>query len=210
MSALPIKKSTRRSPKVRSEAATLRLAVFPRANFLTDVMIVTLGAALIALSAQIVFPLPFTPVPITGQTLAVLLVGASMGSVRGGAAALLYLVVGVIGAPIFADGGHGWEKIIGASGGFLIAFPITAALTGWLAERRWDRNLLTSTTAMLLGSAIIYTIGLVWLSATLGTGLQKTLTLGFYPFVIGDILKLLIAALLLPSAWQLVQRFSKN
>jgi len=186
------------------DATTLRWAAFPRAGLLTDAVLVALGAALISVAAQVSIPLPFTPVPITGQTFAVLLVGASLGTIRGGAAGSLYLVVGLTGVPVYADGQGGWDIVSGASGGYLIAFPIAAAMSGWLAERRWDRRFSSAVGAMLTGNALIYLIGLPWLAVVLDTSLERTLELGFYPFVIGDMIKLYLAAALLPTAWRLV------
>jgi biotin transport system substrate-specific component len=187
---------------VTTDATTLRYAAFPRAGLLTDVGLVVLGAALIAAAAQVSIPLGFTPVPVTGQTFAVLLVGSALGTVRGGASASLYLLVGLLGVPIYADGQGGWDIVAGASGGYLIAFPLAAALTGWLAERGWDRRFSSSIGAMLTGNVLIYAIGLPWLALELNTGLERTLELGFYPFVIGDTIKLYLAAALLPTAWR--------
>jgi biotin transport system substrate-specific component len=179
----------------------------PRTNVVTEALIITMGAALIALSAQIAIPLPFTPVPVTLQPLAVLLVGASMGSWRGAASAVLYIAVGMLGLPVYAEGHQGLQYVVGATGGFLIAFPIAAAVTGWLSERwHWDRGIVKAAGAMLVGSAVIYVIGLTWLSGNLGTGFEKTLELGFFPFVLGDICKVIIAALALPGAWKIVQK----
>jgi biotin transport system substrate-specific component len=192
---------------VRSDAATLRLALVPRTDLLTDAVLVALGAGLIAASAQISIPLPFTPVPITGQTFSVLLVGASLGTVRGGASALLYVLVGIAGAPVYASGHHGWEIVTGASGGYLVSYPFVAALTGWLAERKWDRRFSSAVGAMLTGNVVIYLFGLPWLAVVLGTGLEKTLEQGLYPFVPGDTLKLYLAAALLPAAWKAVRRY---
>ena len=185
-------------------ATTLRWAAFPRSGLATDVALVALGAGLIAAAAQVSIPLPFTPVPVTGQTFAVLLVGSALGTVRGGASGSLYLLVGLAGAPVYADGTHGWEVVSGATGGYLIAFPLAAALTGWLAEQRWDRRFSSAVGAMLTGNVLIYAIGLPWLALELGTGLERTLELGFYPFVIGDMIKLYLAAALLPTAWRLI------
>lgn len=187
------------------EAATLRLAILPRVGLLTDVVLVAAGAALIAASAQLSVPLPFTPVPITGQTFSVLLVGASLGSLRGGSSALLYVLVGIAGAPVYADGAHGWSVVTGASGGYLVGFVVAAALTGRLAEQRWDRRFSSALGAILTGNVVIYLVGLPWLAVVLGTGLDKTLEYGLYPFVPGDALKLYLAAMLLPSAWRLVE-----
>jgi biotin transport system substrate-specific component len=190
---------------MRSDAATLRLALLPRAGLLADAVLIAAGAGLISLCAQISIKLPFTPVPITGQTFAVLLVGASLGSARGGASGLLYVLIGIAGAPVYADGHHGWAVITGASGGYLVAFPVASALTGWLAEQRWDRRFSSAVGLMLTGNVVIYLIGLPWLAVVLNTGLEKTLELGLYPFVPGDTFKLYLAAALLPSAWRAVR-----
>jgi biotin transport system substrate-specific component len=189
-----------------SNAATLRLAALPRTGLLTDAALVTLGAGLIAASAQISIPLPFTPVPITGQTFAVLLVGASLGTVRGASSALLYVLAGIAGAPIYADGAHGWAQITGATGGYLVGFVVAAALTGRLAEQRWDRRFSSALGAILTGNVLIFTVGLVWLAVVLDTNLEKTLELGLYPFIPGEILKLYLAAALLPAAWRFVKK----
>jgi biotin transport system substrate-specific component len=191
---------------MRPEAATLRLAVLPRTGLLADVLLVVAGAGLIAASAQLTIPLPFTPVPITGQTFSVLLVGASLGTVRGGSSASLYVLAGIAGAPVYADAHAGWDVIVGASGGYLVSYPIVAALTGWLAERRWDRRFSSAIGAMLTGNVLIYLFGLPWLAVVLDTGLERTLELGLYPFIPGDTLKLYLAAALLPTAWRVVER----
>lgn len=191
---------------MRPEAATLRLAVLPRTGLLADVLLVVAGAGLIAASAQFSIPLPFTPVPITGQTFSVLLVGASLGTVRGGSSAMLYVLAGVAGAPVYADAHSGWDVIVGASGGYLVSYPLVAALTGWLAEQRWDRRLSSAIGAMLTGNVLIYLVGLPWLAVVLDTNLERTLELGLYPFIPGDTLKLYLAAVLLPTAWRLVER----
>jgi biotin transport system substrate-specific component len=189
---------------MRSDAATLRLAALPETGFMNEVVLVGLGAALLAVSAQVSIALPFTPVPITGQTFAVLLVGASLGSARGAASALLYVLVGIAGAPVYAHGASGIAVITGASGGYLISYPFASALTGRLAERRWDRRFSSAIGAMLTGNLLIYLVGLPWLAVVLGTGLEKTLELGLYPFVPGDTFKLYLAAALLPAAWRIV------
>ena len=191
---------------MRSQAATLRLAALPDAGAATDVVLICLGAGLLAGSAQIAIRLPFTPVPLTGQTFAVLLLGASLGTLRGGASALLYVLLGVAGAPVYAHGSQGWAVITGASGGYLVSYPFASALTGWLSERRWDRRFSSAIGAMLTGNVLIYLFGLPWLAVVLHTGLEKTLELGLYPFVPGDTFKLYLAAALLPAAWRTVGR----
>ncbi len=178
----------------------------PHLDVVTDVLFVVAGAALVAGAAQISIALPFTPVPITGQTFAVLLVGAALGMVRGCASLLLYLVVGIAGAPIYAHHAHGGAVVTSASGGYLVGFVLAAAITGFLAENRWDRRFSSSISLMLTGNVIIYLVGLPWLAVVLNTGLEKTLELGLYPFVPGDIFKLYLAAVLLPTAWKVTGR----
>ena len=191
---------------MRPDAATLRLAVFPRSGVLADVLLVVAGAALVALAAQVEFHLPFTPVPITGQTFAVLLVGASLGAVRGVASLALYLAVGLLGAPVYAGGEGGWEWMRGATGGYLVGFLVAASVTGWLAEQRWDRRFSSAVAALLTGNVVIYLFGLPWLARVADAGFERTLELGLYPFVVGDVLKLYLAGVLLPGAWRLVER----
>jgi biotin transport system substrate-specific component len=188
------------------QAATLRLAVFPRSGLLVDVLLVVAGAGLVALCAQVEIPLGFTPVPISGQTFAVLLVGASLGPLLGASSLLLYFCVGLIGAPVYSGGDGGWEIVHGATGGYLVGFIAAAVLTGWLAQRRWDRHFNSAVAAMLSGSVVIYLFGLPWLAKEIGTGLEGTLEAGLYPFVIGDLIKLYLAGMLLPGAWKLVKR----
>ena len=188
------------------DAATLRLAVFPRPSLLVDALLVAGGAGLVALAAQVEIHLGFTPVPITGQTFSVLLVGAALGSVRGFLALALYFVVGMIGGPVYAGGEGGWEWVTGATGGYLIGFMVAAALTGFLAERHWDRRFGSALGLMLIGNVVIYLFGLPWLAAKIDTGFDGTLEAGLYPFVFGDLLKLLLAAAALPGAWKLVER----
>ena len=187
----------------QTSAGTLRLAVLPRAGLLADSVLIVAGAGLMAASAQFAFKLPFTPVPITGQTFSVLLVGAALGTVRGGASGLLYVLAGLV-MPVYASGGEGWDVITGASGGYLVSYPFVSALTGRLAEQRWDRRFSSAVGAMLTGNVVIYLFGLPWLAVVLNTNLEKTLELGLYPFVPGDTFKLYLAALALPGAWKLV------
>jgi len=187
----------------QTSAPTLRLAVLPRAGLLADAALIAGGAGLMAASAQFAFKLPFTPVPITGQTFSVLLVGAALGTVRGGASALLYVLAGLM-LPVYASGGEGWDVITSASGGYLVSYPVVSALTGRLAEQQWDRRFSSAVGAMLTGNVVIYLFGLPWLAVVLNTNLEKTLELGLYPFVPGDTFKLYLAAAALPGAWKLV------
>jgi biotin transport system substrate-specific component len=192
-----------------ADRRTLRLAVWPRPRLLAHLALVAGGASLIAIAAQISFRLPFTPVPITGQTFAVLLVGASYGTVLGGTSALLYVALGIAGAPVYAHGGSGWAVITSASGGYLASFPLVSALTGFFAELNWDRRFSSAVGAMLTGNTLVYLVGLPWLAVVLHTNFEKTLELGLYPFVPGDLLKVYLAAAALPAAWALVARLRR-
>ena len=191
---------------MRPDAATLRWALLPGGGLLTDVLLVAGGAGFVALAAQVSIDLPFTPVPITGQTFAVVLVGAGLGAVLGLASLGLYLFVGALGAPVYADGMHGWDVLTGPTGGYIVGFVLAAGLTGYLAQRRWDRRFSSAVAAMLTGNVVIYLVGLPWLAEQIDAGLEGTLEAGLYPFVVGDLLKLYLAGALLPAAWGLVGR----
>jgi len=191
---------------MRPDAATLRWAVLPGGGLLADVLLVAGGAGFVALAAQVSIALPFTPVPITGQTFAVLLVGAGLGAVLGLASLGLYLFVGALGAPVYAEGNHGWDVLTGPTGGYIVGFVLAAGLTGYLAQRRWDRRFSSAVAAMLTGNVVIYLVGLPWLAEQIDAGLEGTLEAGLYPFVVGDLLKLYLAGALLPAAWALVGR----
>ncbi len=187
--------------------ATLRLATIPRTGILSDALLILGGALFLALCAQISFALPFTPVPLTLQTFGVLLIGASYGAVRGGLTAALYVLMGLVGLPVFAGRTHGLDVVIGATGGYLIGFIVAAVVVGALAQRKWDRRFSSAVAAMLTGTVIIYVCGLVWLKQNQGLDLATTFEYGLYPFVPGDLLKLYLAGALLPGAWRLVSRF---
>jgi biotin transport system substrate-specific component len=191
---------------MRPDAATLRWAILPGGGLLADVLLVVGGAGFVALAAQVSIALPFTPVPITGQTFAVVLVGAGLGAVLGLASLGLYLFVGALGAPVYADGRHGWDVLTGPTGGYIVGFVLAAGLTGYLAQRRWDRRFSSAVAAMLTGNVVIYLVGLPWLAEQIDAGLEGTLEAGLYPFVVGDLLKLYLAGALLPAAWALVGR----
>lgn len=164
------------------------------------------GSLVIAALAQLVVRLPFTPVPISGQTLGVLLVGTAFGWLLGGLTLLLYLGEIAIGLPFAAEGKGGLEvlTLATASGGYIWGFLAAAILMGWLAGRGWDRNIRSSISVMLLGHIVIYAFGISWLMASIDVGLEGALVLGLAPFVIGDTIKLLLAAGALPLAWRLV------
>jgi biotin transport system substrate-specific component len=186
-------------------ATSIRATVFPRATPAVDVALAFGGAALIALAAQISIPLPFTPVPITGQTLAVALAAASLGLWTGAAASVLYVAAGIVGLPVYADGGSGWHAVSGATGGYLVGFIACALLVGWCGDRGWTASFSSTVGAMLLGETVIYVCGVLWLHHALHTPLEKTLELGLYPFVIGDLLKVYGAAAVLPPTHRWVR-----
>jgi biotin transport system substrate-specific component len=194
---------------MNDQAATLRLAVLPRSGLLVDAVLALGGAAFVGLAAQVSFHLGFTPVPITGQTFAVLLVGAAYGSMLGAASLSLYVLLGLAGVPWYSEQKHGWEVFSGATGGYIAGFVVAAFVTGWLAERGWDKRLSSSISVMLTGSVVIYACGVIWLHHSIGVSWSTTLVDGLYPFVPGDIVKLYLAAAALPAAWTLVRRVRK-
>jgi biotin transport system substrate-specific component len=187
-------------------ASPLTLAdLLPRTRLRTVGLVVGF-ALLTAAAAQLQVALPFTPVPVTGQTFAVLLTGAALGWRLGAASQLLYVTLGAVGLPFYAGGERGWEVATGATGGYLVGFVLAAALVGALAERRQDRTLLTAVPAMLAGTAVIYLCGVAWLAHVLSVDATEAMELGLVPFVIGDALKLLLAGALLPAAWRIARR----
>lgn len=185
----------------------LATRVFPARSLPLDAFLVLGGSAVVALFAQISIPLWFTPVPITGQTLAVLLVGASLGSRRGALALVLYLLEGGAGLPFFAAGTSGWPVVAGPTGGYLVGFILAAYAVGWLAERGWDRGFLRAAPAMLVGNLAIYILGLPWLAKFVGA--SDVFAKGLLPFIPGDLIKLALAAGLLPSVWVLLRTLGR-
>ncbi|HUY48921.1 MAG TPA: biotin transporter BioY [Streptosporangiaceae bacterium] len=189
-----------------SDAAALRrrpplvLADLLPGSLVRDTVLVVGAAAFVGVLAQISIHLSFTPVPITGQTLGVLLAGTALGWRRAGAAMILYAVAGLAGVPWFAGHTSGY---VGASFGYIVGFIAAAVLCGYLAERGADRSVLRSVPAMLAAEIVIYAIGLTWLAIDLHLGASATIQDGFTPFVAGDAIKAAIAAGLLPGAWWL-------
>jgi biotin transport system substrate-specific component len=177
-----------------------------RSRLAVDAGLVVGGSLVIAGLAQVAVPLPFTPVPITLQTLGVLLIGTAYGWLRGGLSLTLYLAWIAVGLPFAAEGEGGLARLTLAtpSGGYLWGFLLAAVLMGWLANRGWDRSVWTAALVMLAGSALIYLVGVPWLAAALDVPLGRAVALGLTPFVIGDAIKLAVAAGLLPAAWKLV------
>ena len=182
-------------------ASTFYTRTFPRTAFwLRDMILIVLGALFVAALAQVKVPLPFTPVPLTGQTFAVLLIGATLGSARGAASMALYIVLGTLGMPVFAGGASGLTYLTGATLGYLVGFVIAAYVIGLLAERGLERSVRTSLLPFLLGTIIIYACGVAWLAIVLGS-LGQAFMAGVVPFLIGDAIKLVVAAVVLPAAW---------
>lgn len=170
-----------------------------------DAVLVLAGAALLAASAQVAIPLPFTPVPITGQTFAVMLVGSAYGVRRALAAMALYLVVGFAGAPVFSLGRTGSEMLAAPSFGYIVGMALALVLLGRLAERAWDRRLRTAVGQMVLGNLVIYAVGVPWLAVAAGFGARTAVEKGLLPFLVGDGIKIALAAGLLPAAWLLAR-----
>ncbi|MBC7462952.1 MAG: biotin transporter BioY [Actinobacteria bacterium] len=189
-----------------SATTTLRAAVFPRTSAITNIVAVVGGAALLSILAQIAFPIPGSPVPVTGQTLGVLLIGASYGARLGLATFLTYLLVGIAGAPVFADGASGLSRLTGPTGGYLVGMLVATYLVGALAGRRWDQRLRTALPAMLLGNVVIFGFGMFWLHHYTGKSWSWTVSAGLTPFIIGEILKIAIAGTSLPLVWRFVQK----
>ena len=164
---------------------------------LYDTTLVLGSSILIALSAQVALPVPLSPVPVTGQTFAVLFLGALLGGVRGASAVLAYLAEGLAGFPVFTGGGAGIAHLAGPTGGYLVGFVGAAYLTGSLAERGWNARVVSVVAAMALGSVVIYAFGATWLAAFVGA--DRALALGVLPFLVGDALKIGLAAAALPA-----------
>ena len=185
-----------------AQAVWPRRTTNPTAAWGRDVLLAVAFSLLTALSARLSVHLPFTPVPITGQTFAVLLTGALLGPRLAFQAMALYLIEGAAGLPVFQGGTFGLAELSGPTGGYLISYPFAAALVGWLATRGWDRKPATTLLAMLLGSGVIYAFGVGWLTHFLGT--RAAFFGGMVPFLPGDAVKALLAAGLLPLGWRLI------
>jgi len=191
---------------------TIADRVLPRA-LTTDLVLVAAGAALVAVAAQLYVPM--WPVPISGQTFAVLLVGTTLGASRGALSMVLYAILGLVGLPVYTDGSAGLAVLTGTTGGYIVGFVAAAAVSGWLAQRRWDRRVLGTIATFAAGTVTIYAFGLPWLAIVLGSlgvpdVLGATVAGGLLPFVVGDALKALLAAGLLPFAWKALRRTDRR
>jgi biotin transport system substrate-specific component len=184
---------------------TLAGVVLPRSKAMTAVLMVAF-ALITAAAAQFTIPLPGTPVPITGQTFAVVLAGAALGSRAGAGSQAIYWAMGAAGLPFYAEASGGWAVATGATAGYLLGFVAAAWVVGFLAERGQDRRVWSAIPAFLAGNAVIYAFGVTWLMVSVDAiaTMSEALTAGFTPFVIGDLVKILVAGVALPVAWRIV------
>ncbi len=189
-----------------SSATSLRSSLMPRTTALANAVLVVSGVFALAILAQIAIPVPGSPVPVTGQTLGVLLIGTAYGSTLGVTTFALYLLAGIAGAPIFANNGFGIDRVIGATGGYLIGMLVATYVVGQLARLRLDQKFLTALPSMLIGTVITFSFGLVWLQQYTGKDWAWTINAGLTPFIVGEVLKIAIAGTSLPIIWRLVNR----
>ena len=168
-----------------------------------QLVLVLAGSMLLAASAQFKMVIPFSPVPVTGQTLVILMIGLAYGSRLGAVTVLAYIFAGLRGLPVFAGGTSGWVVMAGPSGGYLVGFLAAVFVMGLLAERGMGRNILSTALAMLAGNMVIYLFGYAWLASLIGPG--KAFVFGVQPFLWGDAIKLGVAAWLMPFAWRAVK-----
>ncbi len=169
---------------------------------------------LTVIAAQVSLPLPFTPVPVTLQPMVVLVGAMALGARLAMASQVSYLLLGICGLPVFAAAPalpQGFARLVGPTGGYLMAYPLAACVAGWLAERGFDRRYLTSVTAMTVGLAIVFAGGVLWLGVFMpgSQGLAPALAAGLYPFVLGDLVKLILAAAVMPRLWILMGRYCR-
>lgn len=191
-------------------SGSLRTAVFPRTTALTEALFVVGGIGFISLLAQISLPVPGSPVPVTGQTLAVLLIGTTYGARLGLITFASYLLAGIAGAPIFApsatSANHGIERLTGATGGYLVGMALASYLSGALAQKKFDQKFSTVIPTMVLSNVAIFTFGLLWLQHVTAQSWSWTFAHGFTPFIAGEALKIAIASTSLPVVWRFVNR----
>jgi biotin transport system substrate-specific component len=192
-----------------AKAETLVGALAAPLDWARTVALVVAFSLFVALAAQVAVPLPWTPVPVTAQTFAVLLTGALLGSRLGALALFAYLAEGLAGLPFFHGGVGGPAALFGPTGGYLVAFPLAAFVTGYLAERGWDRRFATAVAAMALGSLVILAGGWAWLALSLNSA-GRAFTAGVLPFLVGDVIKVALAAAALPAGWAILRRTSSR
>ena len=187
-------------------ATSLRTSLIPRSTALSNAVLVVSGVLGLAALAQIAIPVPGSPVPVTGQTLGVLILGTAYGSTLGVTTFAIYILAGVAGAPVFANSGHGLDRIVGATGGYLIGMLVATFVLGQLARFRLDQNFLTALPSMLIGTITTFAFGLVWLHQYTGQSWDWTIKAGLTPFIVGEVLKIAIAGTSLPVVWRVLKR----
>ena len=187
-------------------ATSLRTSLIPRSTALSNAVLVVSGVLGLAALAQIAIPVPGSPVPVTGQTLGVLILGTAYGSTLGVTTFAIYILAGVAGAPVFANSGHGLDRIVGATGGYLIGMLVATFVLGQLARFRLDQNFLTALPSMLIGTITTFAFGLVWLHQYTGQSWDWTIKAGLTPFIVGEVLKIAIAGTSLPVVWRFLKR----
>jgi len=187
-------------------ATSLRTSLIPRSTALSNAVLVVSGVLGLAVLAQIAVPVPGSPIPVTGQTLGVLILGTTYGSTLGFTTFAVYILAGIAGAPVFADGRHGLDRLIGASGGYLIGMLVATFVLGQLARFRLDQKFLTALPSMLIGTILTFAFGLFWLHQYTGKSWSWTIDNGLTPFIIGEVLKIAIAGTSLPAIWRVVNR----
>ncbi|CAB4947557.1 unannotated protein [freshwater metagenome] len=189
---------------------SLRATVFPRSSALTHAGFIVGGTLFIAALAQIAIPVPGSPVPVTGQTLAVYLIGTTYGARLGFATFATYLLAGIAGAPVFAPATgattHGIARLTGATGGYLIGMLVATFVLGALADRKADQKFKTSFPALIFGSAIVFAFGLTWLHSSLELSWAQTISAGLTPFILGEFIKIAITATSLPLIWRKISQ----
>ena len=186
---------------------SLRATVFPRSTALTHAGFIVGGTLFIAALAQIAIPVPGSPVPVTGQTLAVYLIGTTYGARLGFATFSTYLLAGIAGAPVFAPAAtQGLARLTAATGGYLIGMLVATLILGALADRKADQKFKTSFPALILGSVIVFAFGLIWLNVSLNLTWAQTISAGLTPFIFGEIIKIAITATSLPLIWRRISK----
>ena len=187
-------------------ATSLRSSLIPRTTAFSNAVLIVGGVLGLAALAQIAIPVPGSPVPVTGQTLGVLILGTAYGSTLGFTTFALYILAGIAGAPVFANSGHGLDRIVGATGGYLIGMLVATFVLGQLARYRLDQKFLTALPSMLIGTIATFSFGLIWLHQYTGKSWSWTIEKGLTPFIVGEVLKIAIAGTSLPAIWRVVNR----
>ena len=187
-------------------ATSLRSSLIPRTTALSNAVLVVSGVLGLTALAQIAIPVPGSPVPVTGQTLGVLVLGTAYGSTLGFTTFAVYILAGIAGAPVFANSGHGLDRLVGATGGYLVGMLVATFVLGQFARFRLDQKFLTALPSMLIGTVITFSFGLVWLHQYTGQSWSWTISAGLTPFIVGEALKIAIAGTSLPAVWRFVNR----